>query len=706
MTAAKTADFLVELGTEELPPTALLRLRDAFKEGVAGGIHAARLDHGEVLAYATPRRLSVLVKELVLNQAAQEIENRGPPVRIAYDENGKPTKAAEAFAVKCGVALDQLETIATDKGEWLYFKGSAAGEAAKDLLGNIVASALAALPIPKRMRWGDSEVEFVRPVHWLVMLLGEDVVDAEILGLQANRITYGHRFMAPDPIKLNSPADYVDVLRNTGRVIVDCSERQSIVEKIALKAATDAGGEAILQREVLEEVTALVEMPVPVAGSFDAGFLRLPTEVLISTLQDHQRYFPVQGDGELLPAFIAISNLDSADPEQVRRGNERVVLPRLADAAFFWDQDSAIPLNDRIESLKTVVYQKGLGSLYDKSRRVAQLAELVSGYLQADVELVERAATLARTDLVTAMVGEFPELQGRMGYYYAGNDGEPEAVAVAIEEQYLPRHAGDRLPATPIGMALSVADRLDTLAGIFALGKKPSGNKDPFGLRRQALGLIRILIECRIDVDLPAMLRSAIELQPLKVAASASAEELYEFILERLRSWYISGQAPGLSAGDISPEMFEAVRSRAPASPLDFQERLLAVHQFMSLDAASSLAAANKRIANILKKAEKGSDKFAGNPVVAELFDADEERALYKAVEAVLPGHQTDLAARNYADVLVRLAELRNPVDGYFDQVMVMSEDDKQRANRLAQLGQLRELFLDVADISCIPTSS
>jgi len=705
MSTAKTADFLVELGTEELPPKALLRLQDAFKEGVAGGIQAARLDHGEILAYATPRRLSVLIKELELNQAAQEIENRGPPVRIAYDENGKPTLAAEAFAAKCGVAIDQLETIATDKGEWLYFKGSASGATAKDLLGNIVASALAALPIPKRMRWGASDVEFVRPVHWLVMLLGKDVVDTEILGLKADRITYGHRFMAPDPIKLNSPADYVDVLRNTGRVIVDCSERQSLVEKIALKAGTDAGGEAILQREVLEEVTALVEMPIPVGGSFDAGFLRLPKEVLISTLQDHQRYFPIQNDGELLPAFIAISNLDSTDPEQVRRGNERVVLPRLADAAFFWDQDSAIPLSDRIESLKTVVYQKGLGSLYDKSRRVAKLAGLVSGYLQADGEQVERAATLARTDLLTAMVGEFPELQGRMGYYYARNDGEPEAVAVAIEEQYLPRHAGDRLPKTPIGMALSLADRLDTLAGIFALGKKPSGNKDPFGLRRQALGLIRILIECRIDVDLPAMLRSAIELQPLKVPTSATAEELYEFILERLRSWYIAGQAPGLPAGDISPEMFEAVRSRAPASPLDFQERLLAVQRFMSLDAASSLAAANKRIANILKKAEKGSDKFAGNPVVADLFDAEEERALYKAVAAVLPGHQTDLAARNYANVLVRLAELRSPVDGYFDQVMVMSDDEKQRANRLAQLGQLRELFLDVADISCIPTS-
>jgi glycyl-tRNA synthetase beta chain len=705
VTEMQAADFLVELGTEELPPKALLRLRDAFRDGVVAGLLEARLNHGAVLAYATPRRLSVLVNSLTLTQPVQEIESRGPPVRIAYDDDGNPTQAALAFAGKCGVPVEQLETVATGKGEWLYFKGSASGAAAKDLLGNIVANSLAALPIPKRMRWGSSDVEFVRPVHWLVMLLGTEIVTAEVLNLKSGRTTYGHRFLAPAPIALKSPADYVEVLRTTGRVIVDCAERQALIEAMARQTAIDAGGTAVLQADVVEEVTALVELPVPVAGSFDAVFLRLPPEVLISTLQDHQRYFPVQGTDGLLPAFVTISNLESTDPDQVRRGNERVVLPRLADAAFFWDQDSAVPLSSRVENLKNVVYQKGLGSLHDKSQRVGELAALVAGYLQADIETVERAATLARTDLLTAMVGEFPELQGRMGYYYARNDGESEAVAVAIEEQYLPRHAGDRLPATPIGMALSLADRLDTLAGIFALGKKPSGNKDPFGLRRQALGLIRILIECRIDVDLPALLVAAVELQPLENPVSPTVTELNEFILERLRSWYITGQAPGFAKGDITPEMFESVRSRAPASPLDFQERLVAVYRFMSLDAASALAAANKRIANILKKADQHTDKSSDNPVSAALFDADEEQELYKAVVAVLPGHKTDLAARNYADVLLRLAELRGPVDGYFDQVMVMTDDAKQRANRLAQLSQLRELFLDVADISCIPTS-
>jgi len=701
MTATKSADFLVELGTEELPPKALLRLRDSFRDGITAGLSEARLHHGDIEAFATPRRLAILVHELELTQPVQEIESRGPPVSIAYDDNGKPAKAAVAFASKCGVTVEQLETVATDKGEWLYFKGTEPGAAAKDLLGDIVAASLAALPIPKRMRWGSSEVEFVRPVHWLMMLLGDEVVDAEILGIKAGRITYGHRFLAPEPIDLPSPTDYVDILRQHGRVIVDFAERQSLIEEMAQQTAKELGGEAVLQADVVEEVTALVELPVPVAGRFDSSFLRLPAEVLISTLQDHQRYFPVQCDGSLLPAFIAISNLESTNPDEVKRGNERVVLPRLADAAFFWDQDSATPLSDRQEKLKTVVYQKGLGSLHDKSQRVAQLAALVAAYLQVDGEAVNRAAALARTDLLTAMVGEFPDLQGRMGFYYARNDGEAEAVAVAIEELYLPRHAGDRLPATPIGMALSIADRLDTLAGIFALGKKPGGNKDPFGLRRQALGLIRILIECRIDVDLPALLRSAVELQPVQNLEAHIAAELYEFILDRLRSWYISGQAPSFAAGEISPEMFEAVRSRAPTSPLDFQERLLAVHHFMSLEAASSLAAANKRIANLLKKTKETNN----SSVNEALFDIQEEKGLHKAVTALLPDHQAALAKRDYASVFRRLAELREPIDSYFDQVMVLTDDEKLRANRLAQLGQLRGLFLDIADISGIPTT-
>jgi glycyl-tRNA synthetase beta chain len=697
----KSADFLVELGTEELPPKALLKLRDAFARGVEKGLADARLTHGEILAYATPRRLAVFINELATNQPVQTIENRGPPTKLAFDDNGKPTRAAEAFAGKCGVSISELDTVKTEKGEWLYYKGEAAGLPSSELLGDIVNASLAALPIPKRMRWGSSEIEFVRPVHWLVMLLGKDVVAASALGLKADRVTYGHRFHAPEAIKLKQPADYVATLLSKGKVIADFTERQTRIITAAETAAKNAGGKALLNPAVVDEVTALVEWPVPVSGRFDERFLKLPREVLISTLQEHQRYFPVEKNGELLAAFIATSNLDSKSPDQVQAGNERVVLPRLADAEFFWNQDSRIKLADRLTDLDNVVYQKGLGSLRDKSARVSKLANMLVASVDADANIVSRAAELARTDLLTDMVGEFPELQGRMGYYYALHDGEPEAVAIAIEEQYLPRQAGDRLPASPAGQILSLADRLDTLAGIFCLGKRPSGNKDPFSLRRQALGLVRILVEGGVDINLPELLSAAVALQPEQPADDDVASALYEFIVDRMRAWYLDGQSNDFAKGDITPEMFESVRSRSPSSPLDFHQRLAAVQHFMGLESATSLAAANKRIANILKK----SAQHAELNVDESLFDIQEEKLLYAAVTALQPDHQTDLANRNYSSVLQRLADLRTPVDGYFDQVMVMDEDEKKRANRLAQLGQLRSLFLDVADISCIQAS-
>ncbi|MCP4090897.1 MAG: glycine--tRNA ligase subunit beta [Gammaproteobacteria bacterium] len=698
---SKTADFLVELGTEELPPKALLKLSNAFAAGIEKGLATARLTHGEILAYTTPRRLAVHVKDLITNQPAQVIESKGPPTRMAYNDDGQPSKAALAFARKCGVDIKALETLKTDKGEWLYFKGEATGKQSATLLGELVNNSLASLPIPKRMRWGANEVEFVRPVHWLVMLLGKDIINANILGLTADRLTYGHRFHAPNAIKLKSPADYVSTLRNKGKVIVDFAERRNIICTAAQTAAKDAGGEALLNPAVVDEVTALVEWPVPVSGSFDKRFLRLPREVLISTLQDHQRYFPVQKAGDLLPAFIATSNLESKLPECVRAGNERVILPRLADAAFFWDKDTKIRLSDRQADLNNVVYQKGLGSLHDKATRVAALATTLVPAVSADPDTVTRATMLARTDLLTDMVGEFPELQGRMGYYYALNDGEPEAIAIAIEEQYLPRQAGDCLPRTPAGQALSLADRLDTLAGIFCLGKRPSGNKDPFSLRRQALGLVRILVESKIDIDLPALLFEAVALQPAQQDKNKVVAELYTFVIDRMRAWYLDGQSNDFSKGDITAEMFEAVRNRAPASPLDFHQRLAAVQQFMGLEAATSLAAANKRIANILKKADVGLTKN----IDESLFDIKEEQLLYNAVTALQPDHQADLTNRNYSRVLQRLADLHSPVDGYFDQVMVMDENKQRRSNRLAQLEQLRSLFLDVADISCLQTS-
>jgi glycyl-tRNA synthetase beta chain len=535
------------------------------------------------------------------------------------------------------------------------------------------------------------------------MLLGPDVVPGEILGLPTGRKTRGHRFHAAAPIELKVPGDYVSARKGAGCVLADFMERRQQVARIAADAGHETGGDAVLEKTVLDEVTALVEWPVAVTGRFDPSYLRLPEEVLIATLQGHQRYFPVRGaDGRLLPNFVAISNLRSRDPDQVRRGNERVVKPRLADAAFFWEQDLRTPLVDRAPALADIVFQRGLGSLQDKSARVSELACRMADRLDAPIAVVQRAALLAKADLLTALVKEFPELQGRMGYYYARHNGEREAVATAIEEQYLPRHAGDRLPATRPGLCLALADRLDTLAGIFALGKRPSGNKDPFGLRRAALGLVRTLIEAGIDLPIPEFIGLAVAAQPAKLTDRRALEqEIYEYVMERLRAWYLDGQAPGLTAGDISAEMFEAVRLRAPASPLDFHQRLLAVRSFMSMNEAQGLAVANKRIANILK----GVTDEVPKQVDPSLFESVEERRLNDVVGRILPLHQSGLASRHYEEVLCRLAELRDPVDGFFTAVMVMTDDAPRRRNRLALLQRLRHLFLDVADLSCLPVA-
>ncbi len=697
-----TANFLVELGTEELPPKALLRLSEAFVQGMTLGLNEARLSFTEINGFATPRRLAVSVTALATGQPMQRIELRGPPVDRAFDAEGKPTRAAQAFAEKCGVAIDALDRQITPKGEWLFYAGEQAGQPAAELLEAIVSQALSSLPIPKRMRWGSSDVEFVRPAHWLVMLLDNAVIDASILGLTADRFTFGHRFMAPARLELKHADDYVDALAKQGKVMADFGERRDKIVALAEQAAQDISGEAMLDPAVVDEVTALVEWPVTVMGRFPEEFLRLPAEVLVSTLQDHQKYFPVRANGKLLPAFITISNLESKDPEQVQRGNERVVLPRLADAAFFWDQDTKRVLADRQTDLEAVVYQQGLGSLRDKSARVAKLAAELAPLVDADVKVTQRAAELAKTDLLTDMVGEFPNLQGRMGYYYAAHDGEPEAVSIALEEQYLPRHAGDQLPQSPVGNALSLADRLDTLAGIFALGKKPSGNKDPFALRRQALGVIRIAISNNIDLNLIELLNSAIALQPVADVPAKLAEQLYDFVLDRARAWYLDGQAPSLGRGSVTTELFNAVRSRSPASLVDLHQRLCAVAEFVQLDEADSLAAANKRIANILKSAE-----HTGSTEVDEQLFADaEEGKLFNAVNKIIPAHRKDLESRKYSSALKRLASLRKPVDNFFDKVMVMAEDDQQRNNRLAQLTQLRELFLDIADISALPSQS
>ena len=687
------ADFLVEVGTEELPPKALPALEAAFRDGLVARLAEARLGHGEVESFATPRRLAVKVRRLETRQADQEVVLRGPPASVAR-ANGAWSKAAEKFAASAGVPVDALEEQAEGKGVYVYARKTEHGGAALDLLSGLVEAALAALPVPRRMRWGASEAEFVRPVHWLVMLLGRQVVPCGLFGVAAGRITRGHRFMAPAPVELAGPEDYPDRLESEGFVVAGFDTRRERIRAQAETAASEHGGRLVLDPALLDEVTALVEWPVPVTGEFEARFLDLPEEVLIATLQDHQRYFPMRGpDGRLMAGFITISNLDSPEPAAIRHGNERVVRPRLADAAFFWTQDRRAPLQARTALLDGVVFQKKLGSVGDKSRRVASLAVHVAGLLGGDARSVERAAQLAKCDLVTAMVGEFPELQGIMGRYYALADGQPEEIALAIEEQYLPRFAGDRLPVTRTGQVLALADKLDTIAGIFAIGQRPTGNRDPFGIRRAALGVLRILIERELDLDLPALLTRAVEGQPVHNGdAEAAAEEIMVFLLDRLRGYYLEGAGAVVAEHDI----FEAVLARRPASLVDFHLRLVAVQEFARLDAAAALAAANKRIANILRHADAGQ---LGN-VDPGLLREDAERALHQQVTRLADEVAPLVAARRYRPALEKLATLRDVVDRFFDDVLVMDEDEALRTNRLALLAGLRALFMDIADVS------
>jgi len=694
-----TADFLVEIGTEELPPKSLAALEQAFASHVQEALRSAGLGYTLLRSFATPRRLAVLISDLQCEQPLQKVEKRGPPIAVAFAADGSPTRAAVAFAEGCGVSVDELGRMETAKGAWLFHSAESPGRSASELLPAIVNTALAALPIPRRMRWGSSDVEFVRPVHWVVMLLGDAVLPTPVLGITPCRETRGHRFHVQHGLRITKPADYPTLLADQGKVIPEFRRRRDRVRQLADAAARTVGGEPVYSQDLLDEVTALVEWPVAITGNFDPEFLRLPEEVLIATLQGHQRYFPVRDtEGRLLARFITMANLESRDPDQVRQGNERVILPRLADAAFFWDQDRKVSLSARVERLGAVVFQHGLGSVLDHSQRVAALGREIARLLGHEPAAVERAALLAKADLLTQMVGEFPELQGRMGFHYATHDGEPAAVATAIEEQYLPRHAGDRRPVTPAGRALAIADRADVLAGVFALGKRPTGNKDPFGLRRAALGLLRILVEDGVDLDLPALVARAIALQPVPVKdALTLAAELHDFIVERARAWYLDGLAPGLPAGAVTAEMFEAVRLRRPTSPLDFHARLLGVHAFMGLPEAESLAVANKRIANILRTAGTGSRE-----VKSAAFEASEEHALHAAIEKVTRAHQQHLSRRDYRQALQGLAALKSPVDAFFDAVMVMADDLALRNNRLAQLRRLRELFLDVADLSCL----
>jgi glycyl-tRNA synthetase beta chain len=688
----RAADLLVEIGTEELPPKALRGLMEAFATNLGNEIDEARLGHGTLHAYASPRRLAVIVDALATGQDDRRVSQKGPPVSVAYDDDGSPLPPATAFAKKCGIDVTGLGRMETDKGAWLVAETVEQGRTTADLLPALIEKALADLPIPRRMRWGDGDAEFVRPVHWVVLLHGTDVVTGTIMGVPCGNTTMGHRFHSGGPIKIAQPAAYLETLEKQGHVIADFSVRRQLVRDAVEAMAARAKGHVVEGAALLDEVAALVEWPVPVLGRFDEAFLELPREVVVSTLTGHQRYFPVADDsGKLLPSFVTVANLESKEPDKVRDGNERVIHPRLADAAFFWDSDRRKPLSIRREALRDVVYQRGLGSLYDKSARTAELAAWIAESLGLESAAVERAAGLCKCDLLTGMVGEFPDLQGTMGRYYAISDGEPDNVATAIGEHYQPRFAGDDLPATEEGRVLAIADKLDTLAGIFTIGKKPSGNRDPFGLRRAALGVIRLSIECRLDLDLKALIANSLELQPSGTGDPAALQEsLYTFITDRLRR-YVLDRDPGLDT-----ETFDAVMARQPASLVDFELRLQAVQHFLGLDEAQSLASANKRIANILRQA----DVSETGDVSEKRFEEDAERALYDALVAAGQAVRPLLDGRDYTRALQALAALREPVDRFFDDVMVMADDVAVRANRLALLGALRALFLDVADIS------
>ncbi len=682
-------DLLIEIGTEELPPRALARLSDALTTGITEGLGKARLETGPARAYAAPRRLAVLVEQVPLAQADREELRRGPAVAAAFDTDGKPTQAALGFARSCGVEVGDLERLETDKGTWLAYRKLARGAATRQLLPEIVDNALARLPIPKRMRWGAGSVEFVRPVHWVVLLFGDEVVDSEVLGVRAGRETRGHRFHHPAPLYIGEPAAYAPLLETEGHVLADREARREAIRGQVLALAAELGGQAVIDGDLLDEVTALVEWPVALSGSFDRDFLEVPQEALISAMQDHQKYFPVvDADGRLLPHFITVANIESRDPDQVRAGNERVIRPRLADARFFWDQDRKQKLETRCAKLADMVFQQELGTLADKQQRVAAVAATIAERIGADAAQARRAAQLAKCDLLTQMVYEFPELQGIMGRYYALHDGEPAEVAAALEEQYRPRFAGDAIPQTATGQALAVADRLDTLVGIFAIGQAPSGDKDPFALRRAALGVVRILIEGERDLDLLDLLDGAARQFPAGLDATAAVEPVFGFVTDRLRAYY---QEQG-----IPLDVFEAVRDRRPTRPLDFDRRVRAVDAFRKLPEAERLAAANKRIGNILRKAEQ--------EIPAEIDPAGlvepEEKALAERLAALAQAVEPRLEAGDYAPALQRLAGLREPVDAFFDAVMVMAEDARLRANRLALLKRLQDLFLRVADLS------
>ncbi|MGZ8226641.1 MAG: glycine--tRNA ligase subunit beta [Methylococcaceae bacterium] len=683
--------LLFELGCEELPPKTLLKLSNALLNNIIQGINAAELTFTGSKAYATPRRLAVFIENLSTAQPDKTVEKRGPAIQAAFAADGAPSKATLGFAASCGATVDQLERLKTDKGEWLSFTQAVKGQATEQLIPDIIRQSIAVLPIAKRMRWGSFSTEFVRPVHWAVLLFGENIINTEILGLTTGNATQGHRFHAPQTLIINQPDDYEAALLNQGKVIADIEQRKSIIREKAEQAATAVNGIAHIEEDLLEEIAALNEWPVPITGNFDPRFLALPAEVLITTMQTNQKYFPVENaDGSLLAHFITFSNIESKRPESIQQGNERVVTPRLSDAEFFWKQDRKKHLEEHLFNLSNIIFQENLGTLADKTERVVKLSEYIATTIKADIELAKRAALLAKTDLLTNMVGEFGNLQGIMGRYYALADNEPVEVAWALEEQYFPKQSGSPTASSTIGQILAIAEKTDTLVGIFAVGLIPTGDKDPYALRRAALGILRTIIENKLNINIIELIQFASDqIKPIAGATAdqpATAKRVADFVFDRLKGYCLD---QGYTADE-----FDAVISVKPEEPLDFVQRLQAVKAFRQLPEAESLAAANKRIRNILKKTETPPSESIG-----ALVESQEQQLLLAAQQSAAD-IQPLLAKHDYQATLNRLALLRNDVDAFFDNVMVMTDDLELRANRLALLNLLSEQFLTCSDIS------
>ena len=683
-----TKDFLVELGTEELPPTQLKKLSDAFRQGIVAGLKEAGLNDGiEVISYAAPRRLAVMVKNLAEKQQDRDEVIYGPPANIAFDADGKPTKAALGFAKKSGASVEDL----SEENGKLKISRRITGQATTELLAGIIQTSLEKMPIAKRMRWGSSRIEFVRPVQWLIMLFGNDVVNGEVLGLSAGNTSRGHRFHANKKITISSPAQYQQAMRDAF-VIVDYNERKESIRAQVKAKGEEVGGIANIDEDLLDEVTGLNEWPTALAGNFDEDFLRVPSEALISSMKEHQKYFHVEDkEGQLKPIFITLTNIESKDPQQVIEGNEKVIRPRLADAAFFWDTDRKNTLESRYEKLDTVVWVNKLGTLKAKTDRLVILADKIATAIQADSELAQRAAKLCKTDLLTDMVYEFSDLQGIAGTYYAQGDGEHSDVCAAMQEQYMPSFAGDDLPATQAGICVALADRIDSLVGLFGLGQIPTGSKDPFALRRASLGVLRILVEKNINIDLGQLIDWGIESVWETTPKAETKATLTEYMLDRFSAWY--------KDQGIATEVFQAVRALGVTNALDINNRVQAVNLFSSMNEAQALASANKRVSNILAK--NGGESVSAE-INSALLTEEAEKTLAQQVAAKQTEVKPLLADAKYKEALASLADLRAAVDAFFDNVMVMADDEAVKNNRLALLKQLQGLFIAIADISLL----